>query len=173
MEPDNFRRLCLRFADVSAVLNDADVDDCYRMSAVIDDHLVAKPEHVAPLDPAMPAMYFYMADGWSTFVASSSTTRTGDNRSWPRGGRSRGKYLLERGLVQVRRSNGSMARAMIMRGQRPMKCCNKSWNVLTSSGDFFNSLRDVGRSGIILNVYLPDGAMHQSCVRHLAAKHRM
>ena len=96
MPAQDVKDFWLRCANVNSVLGEKEVNDCYRLTHAFQTHLRNKAETLAKSCPEDPALFVYMADGWSTFVGKVAVARDGrDKEHLKRVGKCREEYLLE------------------------------------------------------------------------------
>ena len=124
-------------------------------------------------NPASPAAFVYMSDGWSTRVQSRFTKITKDEHLVVRGGRYKHEFLLQRGLVKKKSRRLGPETVMLFGYPRGLCKGRGAWNCFTASAEFRDQLRLMGATGIAIECTVCDGALFSALTRHIDASHRM
>ena len=73
MEVNEFRERVRELTVTKSVLSRGDLDDCYRISSVVQAKCRDTAQKMIESSPRQPWMWVYMCDGWSTTVDSRFT----------------------------------------------------------------------------------------------------
>jgi hypothetical protein len=168
---DQFRLLLRKLTVVSASLTTADLELAYQMGDAFQDHQRIKFDTMVEDNCDRPCLYAYFNDGWSAFVASSTTTSYADAPSVTRKGKYKHEFMLERALLKVMPTADTTEMAMLMAPIRTLAVGKKAWNFFTGICEFYPLLREVGHKHICISAYLFDGMLFSALSAHCRARH--
>ena len=170
MEPDEFLDRLATLTVAKSVLSKGDVDDCFRYCEVIQAACREKARRVVRDNASRPLMFVYMCDGWSATVDARPVQRVDDEHLVIRNGRYKHEFLLERGMVRKRSRDQVDDFTMLFSYPRGVCKGRSAWNCFTAATEFHPSLRQMGATGITLEVSVVDGALFSAFTRHMEAK---
>ena len=169
MDPDAFVQLVQELSVVSKCLNPSELADCYRLSHVFQSYGDEKIATMIQTNQHNPVLVSYISDGWSADTNSCSTAEIGSYHVFRRG-KLRVEFVLQRGLLKVRENDGTIKAAFKIAEPVGMSNGKKAWHFFTAGCEFMDSPRILGALGIIVGVYVFDGALFSSLARHFTAR---
>ena len=113
-------------------------------------------------------MVCHMADGWGRMINQRRYTRTG-NFKVISCTRQKQEFLLQRMVFRTVGLRESLLE-MLPLPPRPMDLGKGSWNVFSGIQQCAEHPRDLGHSGLVIVVFLQDGALHDSSMPKLRAQ---
>ena len=172
MEPQQFREMVLKLAQVKISFSDVDRDNAIKVSYTIRKFLQQRALATLQRFRFEPTLFIYMADGWGATVFDMvKLPIPGTHLVVTRSGRYRHEFLLQRGLIRISTLAEGTVLLPLIEEPLGMGLGKSAWNVYHASRDFFPSLRHAGQTGVCINLYLADGGLFDSLERKFRARH--
>ena len=75
--------------------------------------------------------------------------------------------------MRISPSSNEDKMVMLVAGPVGLSAGKKAWSVFSATCDFSPTLRYLGHTGIAINLYLQDGALHACLARYNKARHAL
>ena len=158
----------------SHCLDRTEYREALKLADVLKHFTRQRAEHSVSTSIDSPAVLTHMSDGWGSWCNSrtKSAQLDGSHLVTTRTGKFRHEFLLQRVLLRQRDDSGDRV-FMLVGDPEGLGKGKGAWNVWTGSCRFMKTLREMGHRGVCANVYLMDGALHQSLSRKFIAPHKV
>lgn len=146
----------------------------YRCVCASTDMLRRRARNLVEKNPHAPTLVAYLADGWSGWTASNVSLGSGDGPlALRRDGGVKREYYLEHCIMRQHRDTGNPEVVMLPGIPRPMARGRTAWHCFESACEYMAIPRNLGCEGIVISVYVLDGALFDTCKRFFGARHAM
>ena len=162
MEPSQLVDAVRKLAKVSHALAPADKVLCTRIARVSEAYMRHGIERSIAAQPKNAVLTVYINDAWGAYLNTTQQIRSGEHLVRYRG-KWRHEMLLERGLVFIMEDTGSISKFMLVTPPKGLRLGKKALNVFTATNEFWDHPRILGHTGIVVSVYVQDGALFEAC----------
>ena len=120
-----------RGKDAKRTASRTELDEMYSIAAAVHAVHDDEADAIRSEFPEAPAMLAYLSDGWGCNISSYSSREMGQHVVQRRG-RYRREFLIERGVLRVRKPDGTHAVVMFFNRPRGLAYGRGAWNVFSS-----------------------------------------
>ena len=153
-------------------MDDGDITICLRLVASFLHVLKQRVQRMLRHHAHMPLLFSYQNDGWSSFISSYRTRRSGDV-SLRAASREKVEFCFERGFVRAKPTASCPELAFLFGPPRAMLHGRGAWEFVGAGLDFSDTLRSMGHEGPSVSVYVFDGALFDALAPKFRARHEL